>query len=661
MLKEEIKKLYIKHYGLILMLAVFIVEIIQLNLSYSAQKFETSFDQCQFYKYMEEFSGKLTNENKSKILAEQERIVDAQNVQSSIERDLISGEYNTESEFLAEYEAVREIAYRNNIFECVMEKYYYAEKSPENRYLTAGDYSALGQDYPDIILLAAVIILSVFLFLNEEMSNVITFIKMGENGRKKTLFGKLIALFIFIFLCQMERVVCEFVILISQVNSDELLYPVQSIEFFANCPYNISILQCFLAISGLRFVGYLFVTAFVVLLSVTLKKALFTMFIPSAVCILQQFVFTPATLAYYIPTGFLRACGYFCGNIFSEDGETKLFSEVPFLHLIVLFTITLVFIVSSIMIANNYYSGLKTGKMRILPLISIISVCVLISSCSAQKSKEIQYNLAESAFFAQDEDSYFISDTNNITQYFKNGDTEITLIHGLYENNDMIISLYNTDDKLLYMQNFIVNGISLSDYTNSMYYTTRTDYQSGFLEINPPTKDDKSFFYIAGFFTVDDSMYYVCNNQLQKDGYCIIDEGLYNSMLCCDGRNIFYVNRLLQLKCYDMKNGENSRLSGEFVRAIYYDGTHVLYSDKRGIFVLDTTNFSTEKLSDISTEQLYSNGSSIFYSIGEKIYRLGSNEPLYDEPFIHFVVVDNDFLIVQNTDLSCRTVDLKLE
>ena len=57
-------------------------------------------------------------------------------------------------------------------------------------------------------------------------------------------------------------------------------------------------------------IGYFFVVSVVILLSVTLHKMLFTIFIPSAICILQQFSFTPDTPSYYIPTGFLRAVGY---------------------------------------------------------------------------------------------------------------------------------------------------------------------------------------------------------------------------------------------------------------------------------------------------------------------------------------------------------------
>lgn len=663
MFKEELKKLYIKHFGLILTIVIIAAEIVILNFSYQKRDFTTSTTEQIFFDYMEEFSGKLTEDKKSAILAEQERIVDALNVQSNIEKKLLNGEYESESEFLSEYERVREITDRKEALDFVMEQYYYAEKSPDSRYLTVGDYSALGQDFPDILMLVSVIILTAFLFLNEETSSVITFIKITENGRRKTFLGKIIALFVFIISCQVVRVSCEWIMLILQGNPEELAYPIQSVEFFQNCPYNITLLQGFFVISALRTVGYFFVAAFVVLLSVTLRKVLFTVFIPSAVCILQQFAFSPATPTYYLPTGFLRAVGYLRGDVISENDngeQIKLFAEIPLAHLIVLLVLTLIFISVSVKIASNYYSCKSKKKIHLKATLSLILSCGILSGCSAEKSERIIYNLAESAYFAQDENSYYVSDMENIVSCSKDSGESFDLIHSAFDNSDAVNSLFKYNNSLLYMQNFVVNEISLSDYSLKQFYSENSTDTEGFLGIDIVPKNDygKTGGMILGFFVVDKSIYYVMNNRVLKDGACIIDEPIYKQMLCCDGRNIFYINSLLQLKRYDIKTGEISRLSGEFVRTLYFDGTRILFSDKNGIYELSSDDFITNKLSDISAVQLCSNGSEIFYSKDNVIYRLGSDEPIYDELFSRFAITDNGILVVRNTDFSCKTVDL---
>ncbi len=665
MFNEELKKLYVKHFGLILTVVIIAAEFVILNFLYQKRDFTTKTNEQYYYNYMGEFSGRLTENKNAAIIAEQERIVDAQNAQSSIEKKLLNGEYDSEREFLSEYERVREITDRKESFDLVMEQYYYAEKSPDTRYLTVGDYSALGQDFPDIPLLASVIFLTALLFLNEEASNVITFIRIGENGRGKTLLGKITALLVFILSCQVVRMIIELFMLISHSGFGELAFPIQSIEFFQNCPYDISIAQGFVIISSLRTVGYLIVAALVVLLSVTLRKMLFTVFIPSAICVLQQFVFTPATPAYYLPTGLLRAVGYLRGNVTSKTGtgeDVKLFSEIPLVHLLVLIVLTVLFIGAAVTLANSYYTGGTRKKHRLLSVVSVMLVCIIMPGCSArlQNGENVKYNLSENSFFVEDNDSFYTTDTRNITRHFKNGDDNLSVIHGLVKNEESITSLYNTDDNLFYLQGVAVNSISVFDYTNKPYYTIKESDISGFLGINLSTQKAKSntFFYIAGFFTANNSMYYVFNNGVLKDGAVIFDEGVYNLMLCCDGKSIFYINRLLQLKRYNMKTGEISRLSGEFVRALYYDGTRVLFSDKNGIYELSTDDFTTNKLSDISAVQLCSNGSDIFFSKDNVIYRLGSDDPIYDEVFTRFALTDNGILVVQNIDFSCNTVKL---
>ncbi len=62
------------------------------------------------------------------------------------------------------------------------------------------------------------------------------------------------------------------------------------------------------------------------------RQRIFGAVFPSAFCVLQQFAFTPATPAYYIPTGFLRAVEYLRGDVISKNSagdEIKLFSEIP--------------------------------------------------------------------------------------------------------------------------------------------------------------------------------------------------------------------------------------------------------------------------------------------------------------------------------------------
>ncbi len=629
MIREELKKLYIKQFGLILTLLLIIGEIIFVNYLYPKREFTSDITERHFYEYMDKFSGMLTSEKEAEILAEQERIVDARNRASAIEKRLYNGEYPNEEVFAAEYEQNRLITERKEAFDLIFEQYSYALEAPNDRYLTVGDYSGMTADFPDVLLLALVIFLTAILFLNEESSGVITFVRISANGKQKTFFGKLAAISIFILSAQIFRTVLEFLVMISRGDIRELYYPIRTLEFFQNSPYNISILQGFLIISALRLLGYLFVAALIILLSVTLRKALFTIFIPSAVCLLQQFAFDPATPAYYIPTGFLRGVGYLRGSLTTTNysgEEIEIFSKIPLSFLIILVIAVIIFIVIALIAAYNYYSckRFKTPK-RFFAVMAAISLCGALSGCSQISQNDVKFNHSENVFFTQNTDNFYISTSENIFQVSKRDETEISLIHKVFDDS---INLFFTpvlmaNNNLYYLDGLTVNAISLSDYSSKKVFSEKYYEQSGFLDINLTGKPDLSGTrVINGFFTDGKTFYYICGSRVYKNGKCIIDDDIYGSMISFDGRKIYYINSLLQLKCYDTESGEITRLPGEFVRSIYYDGTRLLFSDKNGIFSLGSDN-SAVKISDFTAKRITSDGEHIVYLNEGKLYLLG--------------------------------------
>lgn len=670
MIREELKKLYIKQFGLILTIIFVVGEIIYVNFLYPKREFSSEFTEHCFYEYTEELSGELTPDKERKILAEQERIVDAENERAAIEKRLLNGEYGSEDEFIAEYDNNRLITDRKDAFDLIFAQYSYALESPNNRYLTAGNYSGLGADFPDVLMLALVIFMTAVLFMNEESSGVITFVRISENGRQKTLLGKFVAISVFLVFGQIFRMLLELSVMLIRGNIRELAYPISTIHFFKDCPYDISILEGFLAISALRFLGYIFVAALVIVLCVTVRKALPVIFVPCAICLLQQFAFSPATPAYYIPTGFLRGVGYLRGDVISRNDsgeEVKLFSEIPFYWLLILMVLTILFIMAAVFAARNYYLC-KTFKPSYLKSVMFPVMILLwgtLSGCTEHKAESICFNLLESRFFAQNDENFFISNDVKITQISKIDGSELSLVHDAFGEDDLNVfytpmAFYKGN--LCYCSHGDVYKISSSDYTKEVLTDDKYD-QNGFLGI---AIGDNSFSDIGsvmsvGFF-IDDNMktYDVYNKCVLRDGKHVINEDIYNDMLCFDGKRIYYVNRILQLKCFDIGNGETTRLPGEFVRSVYYDGKRLLYSDKNGIYSFDTVDNSTMKISDKTATQISSDGENIVYQSDNKLYLLGEqNIELYAGNFDTFAIIsDTDKLAVVWKDGTYELLDI---
>lgn len=660
MLQDELKKLYVKQFGFISVIIFIICEIFFVNYIYPKREFSSEITERYFYEYMEQYSGRLSSQRESEIVAEQERIVDANNAKSELEARMMNGEFSSEDEFLSEYGKIQAVTERQDAFDIVLEMYNYALEAPETRYLTAGNYSGLGSDFPDAILLTFVIFLTATAFLNEESSNVITFIRISSNGRDKTFKSKLCSIALFIVGGWVFSTVMELFVMLSRGELSELYYPITTIEFFQNCPYKISILGGFFVISILKFLGYLFVSSLVILLSVTIRKPLFTIFIPCAMCVLQQFAFYPATPAYYLPTGFLRGVGYLRGNVVTTNysgDEVKLFSDIPLLFLIILIIVTIVFATISIVVACNYYACRSINfSSKILASVALFSVICTISGCSDNSRENMRFNLWESSFFAQNDENFFVSSENNqITQISKIDGSTTPLIHEIFPDSAASFSgfqiLYQ-NGSIYYHANTDINKISLANFSQKKAFGENRA-EKGFLGINLSKKMEfgNKLTISTGFFIDGNTCYYVFNNGVMKDGKYVVDEEIYNGMLCFDGRKIYFVNLLLQLKSYDTVSGIITQLPGEFVNAIYYDGTQLLYSDKNGMFSLDIDDISTRKISDYTATRIVSCDNKIVYLSNGKLY-LASETPLeiYDGEAAQFALVSgtNKLAVVQN-------------
>lgn len=680
MIKTEFKKMLIKYYGALIAAIVIIGELIVVNLLYQPQKFSSDISERHYYEYMTSYSGQLTHEKETEILAEQEHIVDAKNIRDKIEIDLLRGKYSSENEYISEYQNAVSIIEKKDAFDILFDKYSYSLDDPEKRFLTVGNYNGLAHDAPDVFLLFAVIFLTAVLFLSEEHSNVITFIRISPDGRLKTLRGKITAVFTFALICHIFRIIAEYFAMISSGNFVELSYPVQSIEFFSNCPYDISILQTFAAISALRLLGYFFIEALVILLAVTVRKSLPTVFVPCAVCVLQQFAFDPATPAYYIQTGFLRAVGYFRGTVTQTDpmgNDVTIFSEIPLSYLIFLIAVAAIFIAVSIAVAYSYYSC-KPIKLRAKTsvLLAMSILCSTLSGCSTDTGtnpRSVVFNLSENSFFAQNETDYFVSSDVGIIRISKSDGTEIYLPRDEFDMNKrkkLIALCGDTIHCNSFLGGVDITALSLNNFSElDVGGLSGKKSNGGFLGLKTQlNKDLLSLDLITGIFTNGNAVFAVCDTSVyQIDNgkpRRIINSDVYDEMLCFDGKNIYYINGLLQLIRYDISSGETMELGSELAQSVYYDGVRVLFSDKNGIFSLDTVNFSILKLSDKTAEKISSDGKNIVYSSGGALYLLSDNEiRLADNAPVSYAVISdlNKILIFgEESDDSFELIEIPL-
>ena len=96
LLKNELKKLYIKQYGLIVLLIVFIVKLLTSADLYKASYSDMLYEQQKYYlEYMQEYGGQLTDEKETAILSLYSEAEAATQLQSDILDKNRNGDYAT--------------------------------------------------------------------------------------------------------------------------------------------------------------------------------------------------------------------------------------------------------------------------------------------------------------------------------------------------------------------------------------------------------------------------------------------------------------------------------------------------------------------------------------------------------------------------------------
>lgn len=642
MLNYEFKKLMIKNYGLILILLLLIIKIlISLN-SIPVQKFNNNTTEKYYSQYMSVLEGKFTQEKENFILNEKAIIADAKTKEADLSNKLINGFFNNDDEFVDEYNLLVPDLEKQDAFDLIYEKYQAVLQNKDSIYFMSEEIPFLQKDYPDILLLILIIVLTAVLLLSEENTNMILFIKTCKNGKAKSFSSKILLLTYILTIVWFVFTLIDFFIILKFNGIAVLNYPIQSLSYYSTSNHNINFLSLFLLINIIKLCGYFMVMGFVIIIAFATKKPLFTVFIPSAIILLQQFLFSSKNYGYYLPTGLLIAVGYFKGDEFQTSflGDNTnnikiLFSEVPTAILIINIIIAIIiFSIAIIMGVYRYNTTLKCKKLKCV--IAIIGVLLIFSGCNNTKQIEkVNYNYNE-IFCLQQNDKYYFAIEPELRCVNKNTYEEFNILRNPFETEEAFSTCIYKDE-LYFLNNmnnsFIIKSISLKDFSEKQILSQSIDTKYSFLGLtanNDITLNEA----VHGFFVDDNNIYLLGTpsnylysyNRKSKEITCIIDEKIYSNLISFDGNKIYYVNSELLLKSYDLKSKVTAQISKKLIKSLSISDNYLYYSDKDGTYRYNICNSMEEKINEYYATFISVDNDNIFYTNKDRIlYRYNIN------------------------------------
>lgn len=353
--KFEFKKMFIKQYGVIIVLIFLILKILGLIIFDNPRNLEMYNKLYSYNFYLEHLQGKLTEEKKDFFLNEQNRIVKANSSIQILNNKYYDGEIN-QVEYNGKLEELEETLKNEKGFEVIYNQFLYSMESPNDRYImqTNGWEGILVEKKLDwlYVLLILLLITPVFCeeFVSEMDITILTQVRGGRySARRKIIISIIVAIMISII-----GSLTEYVFFLNKYGLENSNFPLQSLNFFDNSSKNTSILAAFFGMFLLKIFGSIFLTTLILFLSIVLRRYALVLLITTSILMLPNFMFFLQSTRYRIPSplGFLIPSGYYSGDKYSLDFATRqnniVFNEISNREMFIIILISLIIVLGMI-------------------------------------------------------------------------------------------------------------------------------------------------------------------------------------------------------------------------------------------------------------------------------------------------------------------------
>jgi hypothetical protein len=418
--------------------------------------------------------------------------------------------------------------------------------------------------------------------------------------------------------------------------------------------------------------GYLFVSAFTILLVTVSKNYITSIFIPISSIAVWIYFFKDNATGYYFPFALLKTVNFFSGNltdIYDAVGAENVvyFKEIPLSVLISIVLFAVIFIIFAIFnLCKSYKSckscSFKKAKISKIKTVStLISVAILsgiLSGCNNSYPENLNINMNDSSenqryifrmkVNENEKNSLqlgamsFTGNSTIILAVDKQTNTTFNPIRNVFKTPDVefIQNIFCTEDYLYYSTPNSIFQIDLENFSEKrVYFKEVEDYaESKYLDLLV-FQNAGSFFMIHGFFVVGDDIFIATSNSLlkynirSKNEETLIEEDCH-FRVAFDGRKIYYLDAKSNLKFYDISTEKITTVSDDFWSdMVLFEGyiyltnrfeltpklfriktENILNGEREEIAKIDISSIDVEK------DNLY------FISQEEKTYKLVGNK-----------------------------------
>lgn len=533
MFKYESYKLFIKQKIWLFIIILLALRIVSVCTTGYDSHYMIDENKKYYTEYLKKYEGKITAKKQKQIEKEYEKI--------KLSSD----------ELLASEQ-------KNKAFQVIYNQYTYQKEKGSGYILeTRGWQTILEHNSLDFFLIICIILVMTALWGNEYETQMDIMLRSCKKGKYQTPFVKVILGIVTSILLSAIFQSVQIVYLAGSVGLSHENYPIQSLEFFQNSSYHISLRSAVVIVFIIRLAGALLLALMTMLINIWIKRKTVSLIVSMAIIVLAKIIFTSGSIIYYLPLplGPLSAVGYLWSSQFesqyvgSELVKVCTFKEIScesFIAISVLF-IGEIIILSILCITS--FSEWKIKRTHIhknlkrTAILCLLALTLFTTGCSKNS------NNTEISIGKEDTQEKTVwngkiieidYDNNNIVYSDKNGKKE-NLIRDVFPSKLLIQKIFVYGNACYYLSEndessgICIRKINLRNFNNTLIYDSVDENIENYLGMIQEQKqyaeefedmEETKWFFVTDDYIYWKKKYYIAQINIKSGKKKIVAEGV---------------------------------------------------------------------------------------------------------------------------------------
>lgn len=505
----ELRKAFIKQHFFSFFTVMFIIACIyQVILGYDTTNVIRNSEKY-YISFFEKYEGKITTEKKQQIKKEYRKIeTDSGNTLSNKQK--------------------------KQAFESFYHIYLYEIESGSG-YITdtRGWETILCHDGINYFMVIVVILLGIILFSTEHENDMEIMI-ISSCGRNRVTICKLLIGIIGGVITSLLFQMISVIYLSASVGLKNGSYPLNTIEFFENSKYTISLIQALLIKVGLNVLGNIMLVCVVMFFAVLIKKREISIVLSLLYVILPVMIFSKSSAMYKIPcaAALLSGSGFFWPDMYSNDiidnnlTRIKTFEALDKKYFAEILLVSCFVIVILLLIIFLKFSHYHLKKRFLAGII----ICLILTGCSKNSAGGdvvIDGTLNGQISLSKDEYVYYIDQNEDVVYRKDNSNNTVAVTRNVFPLSGRITNIYLSEDKCYYLLEndrnvgISVYSVDLNSFKNELVYSSGGDNTEDFYGLADKESSDASEILeniatVKWFFVTDKYVYYQKGSVIYK-------------------------------------------------------------------------------------------------------------------------------------------------